>query len=154
MYVETCQRIKIWWHMNLPVASYFHCWYFLLLFEHFSKLIHHLFISGSYIVNRHCPRSYASSYSVIESAYEKIACVSAAATDFCGIYIQLALAEILFIHRLSFWLSYIDDLWLLFLALQSVSHLLHRVICMKTKNRFDLLDNLLQMLSCLLPSSL
>ena len=74
-------------------------------------LIHHLFISGSYIVNRHCPPcSYASSYSVIESAYEKIACVSAAATDFCGIYIQLAVAEILFIHRLRFWLSYIDEL--------------------------------------------
>jgi len=123
MYVEICQRIKIWWHMNLPVASYFHCWYFLLLFEHFSKLIHHLFISGSYIVNRHCPPcSYASSYSVIESAYEKIACVSAAATDFCGIYIQLAVAEILFIHRLRFWLSYIDGLWQLFLVFsQSVT---------------------------------
>ena len=108
---------------NLCHVPYFHCWYFLLLFEHFSKLIHHLFISGSYIVNRHCPRSYASSYSVIESAYEKIACVSAAATDFCGIYIQLAVAEILFIHRLRFWLSYIDGLWQLFLVFsQSVTY--------------------------------
>jgi len=132
---------------NLCHVPYFHCWYFLLLFEHFSKLIHRLFISSSYIVNRHCPRSYASSYSVIELAYEKIACVSAAATDFCGIYIQLAVAEILFIHRLRFWLSYIDGLWQLFLIFQSVSHLLHRAICMKTKNQFNLLDNLLQMLS-------
>jgi hypothetical protein len=58
---------------------------------------------------------------VIESAYEKIACVSAAAADFCGICIQLAVAEILFIHRLRFWLSYIDGLWLAAFPCFSVS---------------------------------
>jgi hypothetical protein len=36
--------------------------------------------------------------------------VSAAATDFCGICSPVAVAEILFIHRMRLWLSYVEVL--------------------------------------------
>jgi hypothetical protein len=48
-----------------------------IIIKPFTKLTHYLFITGTYIVNIHCPRSYASSYhyDVLDNLFQLMSCL-------------------------------------------------------------------------------